>query len=41
MLSGQVGCRVYQIDYMTGSGTEAFGYDTTQHGPYLGASIYF
>jgi hypothetical protein len=39
--SFKVGYRVYQIDYMTGSGTEAFGYDATQHGPYLGASIYF
>ena len=39
--SFKLGYRVYQIDYMTGSGFDAFGYDTTQHGPYLGASIYF
>jgi len=39
--SFKVGYRVYQIDYMTGSGTDAFGYDTTQHGPYLGVSVYF
>jgi len=39
--SFKLGYRVYQIDYMTGSGTDAFGYDTTQHGPYLGVSIYF
>jgi len=39
--SFRLGYMVYQIDYMTGSGFEAFGYDTTQHGPYLGASIYF
>jgi hypothetical protein len=39
--SFKLGYRVYQIDYMTGSGTDAFGYDTTQHGPYMGVSIYF
>jgi len=39
--SFKAGYRVYQIDYMTGSGRNAFGYDTTQHGPYLGVSIYF
>jgi len=37
----KAGYRVYQIDYMTGSGRDAFGYETTQHGPYLGVSIYF
>jgi hypothetical protein len=39
--SFKLGYRVYQIDYMTGSGRDAFGYNTTQHGPYLGVSIYF
>ena len=39
--SFKAGYLVYQIDYMTGSGSDAFGYNTTQHGPYLGVSIYF
>jgi hypothetical protein len=39
--SFKAGYRVYHIDYMTGSGKDAFGYNTTQHGPYLGLSIYF
>ena len=39
--SFRVGYRVYQIDYMTGSDIDAFGYDATQHGPWLGVGFYF
>ena len=39
--SFRVGYRAYQIDYMTGSDIDAFGYDATQHGPRLGVGIYF
>jgi hypothetical protein len=39
--SFKAGYRVYHIDYMTGSGRDAFGYNTSQHGPYLGVSIHF
>lgn len=35
------GYRVYDIDYSTGSGSNEFGYDVTQHGPFLGISRRF
>jgi len=39
--SFKAGYRIYQIDYMTGSDFDTFGYDATQHGPLLGVSFYF
>jgi opacity protein-like surface antigen len=35
------GYRVYDIDYSDGTGSDEFGYDVTQHGPYLGLSYRF
>ncbi|QDG78520.1 outer membrane protein [Labrenzia sp. PHM005] len=32
------GYRLYDIDYSSGSGSNEFGYDVTQHGPYVGLS---
>lgn len=35
------GYRVYDIDYSDGTGANRFGYDVTQHGPFLGLSYRF
>ncbi|WP_168206409.1 outer membrane protein [Labrenzia sp. PHM005] len=35
------GYRVYDIDYSEGQGANEFGYDITQHGPFLGLSYRF
>ncbi|WP_420338432.1 outer membrane protein [Roseibium sp.] len=35
------GYRVYDIDYSDGEGANEFGYDITQHGPFLGLSYKF
>lgn len=35
------GYRVYDIDYSDGQGANEFGYDITQHGPFMGLSYRF
>ncbi|WP_422040663.1 outer membrane protein [Roseibium sp.] len=35
------GYRIYDIDYSSGTGANEFGYDVTQHGPFVGLSYRF
>lgn len=37
----RLGYRVYDIDYSDGEGADEFGYDITQHGPFVGLSYKF
>ncbi|CTQ72086.1 outer membrane protein [Roseibium alexandrii] len=37
----RIGYRIYDIDYSSGTGSNKFAYDVTQHGPYAGLSYRF